>query len=209
MKRRFGMFFGCLVVLVFLVGPLLCGLHQLRQMREFRVVREGVLYRSGQMKLPGLKRVLHDYNIRTIINLREKTPTNKADETEEHFCAVEEINYYRFPVVHWQGEDGLAPVEENVRKFRAILDDPRNHPVLLHCHAGIHRTGAYCAIFRMEYDGWSNAKAIAELNACGYVNLFHELDVLGYLKNYRPTQARAQIAFPPRKVGVSDNPTCN
>ncbi len=188
MKRTLGTWLGCLIVVVLIVAPLGWGLDQVRQMREFRVVREGVLYRSGQMKLPALKRIRHDYGIRTIINLREKTPANKADEDEEKFCAAEELNYFRFPVVHWESATGPAPIEENVRRFRAILDDPRNHPVLLHCHAGIHRTGAYCAIFRMEYDGWSNADAIAELRASGYTNLFNELDVLGYLRNYRPSR---------------------
>lgn len=194
MGRNIGTFLGCLIVVALIVGPPLLGFNQLRQMREFRVVREGVLYRSGQMKLPGLKRALHDYGIRTIINLREKTPANKADEAEEEFCAKEEINYYRFPVVHWDSEEGPAPIEDNIRRFRAILEDPDNHPVLLHCHAGIHRTGAYCAVFRMEYDGWSNADALAELKANGYKNLFNEMDVLGYLQNYRPASRHRRTA---------------
>lgn len=186
MKRGIPTLVGCLIVVLLIVSPIVYGVRSLREMREFRVVREGVLYRSGQMKPPALRRVVHDYGIRTIINLREKTPLNKVDEDEEHFCAREEINYHRFPVLHWESADGPAPIEGNVRQFREIIEDPRNHPVLIHCHAGIHRTGAYCAIFRMEYDGWSNADAVAELKACGYENLFNELDVLGYLQRYHP-----------------------
>ncbi len=187
MWRGLGTLLGCLIVVLLITAPMLLGVQHVRQMREFQVVREGVLYRSGQMKLPGLQRVVHDYGIRTIINLREKTPPNKADEAEERFCAKEEINFHRFPVLHWEAADGPPPIEENVRKFRQIIEDPSKHPVLIHCHAGIHRTGAYCAIFRMEYDHWNNADAIAELKAAGYENLYNEFDILGYLQRYRPT----------------------
>jgi hypothetical protein len=80
-----------------------------------------------------------------------------------------------------------VPVEEGVRKFRAVLNDERNYPVLVHCFAGIHRTGAYCAIYRMEYEHWDNVQALAEMKACGYTNLDEELDILGYLEQYRPS----------------------
>jgi tyrosine-protein phosphatase SIW14 len=189
MSRGWQVLLGMSVVVGLIVGQVVLAFHQLKQMREFRVVREGVLYRSGQMRRPGLRRVLHDYGIRTIITLRDKavSGTPKLDQEEEDFCASEEIHYFRFPLRNWEAPDGSAPVEDNVKQFREILSDPHNHPVLIHCQAGIHRTGAYCAIFRMEFEHWSNAEAIAEVKACGYTNLDHETDVLGYLERYRPT----------------------
>src|SRR5439155_1607322 len=75
---------------------------------------------------------------------------------------------------------------------RAILDDPDNYPILIHCFAGIHRTGAYVAIYHMERDRWSNEDAIADLKAGGYDNLDNELDVLGYLQQYRPTWQQSE-----------------
>jgi tyrosine-protein phosphatase SIW14 len=84
-----------------------------------------------------------------------------------------------------------VPAAEGVRKFLALLDDPANHPVLVHCFAGVHRTGAYCAIYRMEYDRWSNARAIAEMCACGYRDLDDEWDLLGFLEEYQPRWKRA------------------
>jgi len=79
-----------------------------------------------------------------------------------------------------------VPADANVRRFLEIIDDPKHHPVLIHCFAGSHRTGAYCCIFRMEYDGWSNTDALDELRQCGYLHLYEEEDVLGYLQNYKP-----------------------
>jgi hypothetical protein len=52
--------------------------------------------------------------------------------------------------------------------FLAVCDDPANYPILIHCMAGLHRTGALTAVYRMEYDGWSVADAMRELRANGY-----------------------------------------
>jgi tyrosine-protein phosphatase SIW14 len=185
MSRLLGNAFGVVVVLFLLAAPAALAVHQQRQTRHFREVRAGVLYRSGQMTLAGLRRVVHDYGIKTVISLRDGR--SAADRDEEAYCNKEEITFVRLPPRSW-GDDprGEVPVEANVRKFREVMADPRNHPVLVHCFAGTHRTGAYCAIFRMEHEHWSNERAVAEVKACGYKNLDEELDVLGYLEQYRP-----------------------
>jgi protein tyrosine/serine phosphatase len=40
--------------------------------------------------------------------------------------------------------------------------------VLLHCKAGLHRTGRLTAIYRMEYQHWPVGEAMRELKANGY-----------------------------------------
>jgi protein tyrosine phosphatase (PTP) superfamily phosphohydrolase (DUF442 family) len=185
MSRRLQIALGTVIVLLLIGGPVVLAFHLEGQMRNFRVVHEGVLYRSGQMTRAGLARILHDYGIRTVICLRDGTTA--SDRAEEKFCKNEEVQFVRIPPCHWGETCGSVPVEAEVRKFRAIMADPRNSPVLVHCLAGIHRTGAYCAIYRMEFEHWSNERALAEMKACGYVNLDEELDVLGYLEQYRPS----------------------
>lgn len=189
MRRGLANLLGILVVILLVAGPVAFAARQQAQVRNFRVMQEDILYRSGQMTLDGLKRIAHEYRIRTVISLRDKSHggPNSADEAEEKFCDQQEINYYRLPPQHWAAESpgDPSPVEGNVRDFRAVMADPKNYPVLIHCFAGIHRTGAYCAIYRMEHDHWTNNQAIEELEASGYTDM--ERDVLGYLENYRPT----------------------
>lgn len=189
MARSLFTLVGILTVLALIFGPLAFAWQVTNDLRGFKVVREGVLYRSGQMTQAGLKRVLHDHGIRTVISLRDAPSTHRPapDADEEQFCRKNEVAFYRLPPQPWEARVGPPPVEPNVRKFREILADPNNYPILVHCFAGIHRTGAYCAIYRMEHEGWSNEQAIAEVKACGYDNLDEELDILGYLERYRPT----------------------
>src|SRR5687768_8288142 len=42
-----------------------------QHLRNFRVVEDGVLYRSAQLSPAGLERVVHDYGIRTIVSFRD------------------------------------------------------------------------------------------------------------------------------------------
>jgi tyrosine-protein phosphatase SIW14 len=176
---------GSLIVLTLIASPIVVAVRQQAQTRNFHIVRPGVLYRSGQMTKEGLQRVLNDYHIKTVISLRDGQ--SQRDRAEEEFCKSEDINFVRILPSRWGDEGGSVPVEAGVQRFRDIMSDPRNYPVLVHCFAGIHRAGSYCAIYRMEFEHWSNAQAIAEMKACGYSNLDDELDILGFMEQYRPT----------------------
>jgi protein tyrosine/serine phosphatase len=176
-----------LVVAGLIGGPVAYAFHHLGQARNFRPVREGVLYRSAQTTLAGLGRLIHDYGIRTVVSLRDSyTGGPPPDAREEEYCRKRDILYVRIPPRAWEAAEGPAPVEQGVRRFLEVMADPSNYPVLIHCCAGIHRTGAYCAIYRMEFEGWSNAQAIAEVKDLGYANFDVEWDIRRYLENYRP-----------------------
>jgi len=199
MARRLRILVGIVVVLALIAGPIVYAFHVQGQLRNFRVVKPGVLYRCGQPTLPALKRLIHDHGIRTVVSLRDSYEAGKPppDLAEEEYCRREGLLYVRISPRNWWGPDGVPPVEEGVRTFLRVMADPNNHPVLVHCFAGIHRTGAYCAIYRMEFEGWSNDDAIAEMKSCGYFNLDEELDILGYLEHYRPGKLSDSTPLPP------------
>jgi protein tyrosine/serine phosphatase len=187
----------CVAVVMLCIGaPVAWALHMQAQTRNFHVVKEGVLYRSGQTTPFGLKNLIHDYGIRTVVSLRDSLVPDEAapDRAEEAYCTAQEIRYLRIPPRRWEAAEGPAPVEEGVRKFRDLMSNPSNYPVLVHCFAGIHRTGAYCAVYRMEFEHWSNARAIEEVKAFGYTNLDSEEDILGYLERYKPARNNKAVS---------------
>jgi len=164
-------------------------------LRNFRVVKPGLLYRSGQMTVAGWERVINDHGIKTVVSLRDTKVDGKPppDKAEEEYVRKLDLGYLRLAPQPWWGRPNAPiPADANVAKFLAVMDDPKSYPVLVHCFAGIHRTGAYLAIYRMEYDRWDNAAALAELRANGYVNVEDEEDVFDYLTAYKPRWSRGK-----------------
>jgi protein tyrosine/serine phosphatase len=183
-----------LLLIVAVVGvivglPLAYASYRNANLRNFAAVKPGVLYRSGQLSLSGLERVIHDHGIRTVVTLRdaEIEGNRPPDWREEEYCRKQDIQYVRLRPREWSAPITGSPVpaEAGLKRFLAVMKDPANYPVLVHCFAGIHRTGAYMAVYRMEIDHWENAAALDELRACGYRHLDDEWDVLGYLESYR------------------------
>jgi protein-tyrosine phosphatase len=197
MSRLFPVIAGVALVGVAIGIPLAYWQYNQAKLRNFHVVHEGVLYRSGQLPLAGLKQLINDYGIKTIVSLRDAYTPGEAppDLAEEAYCLSQEINYCRIPPRTWWAADGSVPAAEGVKRFLEVMDDPKNFPVLVHCFAGIHRTGAYCAVYRMEYEHWYNADAIAEVKALGYANLDDECDIMGFLEQYHQ-RWRAPVESP-------------
>jgi tyrosine-protein phosphatase SIW14 len=194
MPRTLQLAFSLVIATLLVGGPLWYKRAYDRHFRNFRVVQEGVLYRSAQLDIDGLKRLAHDHGIRTIISLREGNTAD--DRAEAEWAAKNCINHVRIPPRPWSATDGAVPAAQGLAAFRAVMADPANLPVLIHCYAGIHRTGTYCAVYRMDYQHWSNSEAIAELRSQGYATLDGDEDVLTFLERYRP-QPAAKSAPPP------------
>jgi tyrosine-protein phosphatase SIW14 len=184
-----------LVVALLVGGPLVYSRHRQTEYRNFRVVDSGRLYRSGQMSLSALQRTVDEYGIRTVISLRfaARDGDRPPDWQEEEFCKKIGIRYVRIrPREWWTDEDGRVPAQEPVDQFLKVMDDPSVYPVLIHCFAGMHRTGSYCALYRMEYQCWTNEEAMQELKSLGYKNIDKEEDVQGYLEAFEPRWKRGK-----------------
>jgi tyrosine-protein phosphatase SIW14 len=154
--------------------------HRLTAWRHFRVVEEGRLYRSGQLTPAVLERVIHDHGIKTIVCLRSvaREGDTTLENAEELWCADRDVRYVRLNPTAWDSAAGRANLDAFLR---AVEDDS---PILVHCFAGLHRTGVYCAVYRMERQAWTNAEAIAEMYAVGYFQ--EDPSALEFLRTYVP-----------------------
>ena len=184
---------GVTVALLLIGGPLAYSRHRDGQYRNFRVVEKDKLYRSGQMSLEAMQHTVDEYGIKTVVSLRyaAREGERPPDWQEEEFCKAHGIRYVRIRPREWNPDaDGEIAAEKPVSEFLNVMDDQNVYPVLVHCFAGKHRTGAFCTIYRMEYQHWTNEEAMRELKSLGYTNLDKEEDVQGYLESYSPRWKR-------------------
>jgi tyrosine-protein phosphatase SIW14 len=169
--------------------PVAYASHRMTTWRHYRVVDEGRLYRSGQLTPQVLDRVIHDQGIRTVVCLRalSRAGDTTPENAEEHWCAGRGVRYVRLDPAPW----GTPASQANLEAFLRVTDDPAAGPVLVHCFAGLHRTGVYCAVYRMERQGWSNAEAVAEMYAVGYFQ--EDPTALDFLRTYVPDHRRPPL----------------
>jgi len=116
------------------------------------------LYRGAQPDAAGLAE-LRALGVRTVLDLRES-----HDETADVVAAG--FRSAHVPVVG--GREAAAPTDAQVRAFFDVVLDPTNRPVFVHCSHGKDRTGALCAAYRMEIDGWTPEQALDEMRALGF-----------------------------------------
>ena len=175
---------------------------QYNRMKRLRVVVDGKVYRSGQMTADGLDGAVRRFGFRTIINFQDELPDPELapDLLESEYCEQRGIRYEFIPpdlIDHWMA-DNWRP--RAATRFLEIMDDPANYPVLLHCRAGLHRTGILTAVYRREYQGWSLLQAVHEMRENGFGRdpcTVRNDYILEYLVNLPPRSLKQHTASQP------------
>jgi protein tyrosine/serine phosphatase len=183
-----GLVFGLAVAVA--VTPFVYWSVESTRYRNFRVVKDGELYRSGQMPADRFARVVREFGIKAVVSLRDRQGDDGVfeDQAEADYCAANGVAFFRLPPGDWSPVDGVIPGERTVSDFLRIVTDPTadHRPLLIHCFAGIHRTGAHCAVYRMEFDRWPADEAVAEMRSMGTPRTTFAPNLLNYLNGYRP-----------------------
>lgn len=165
------------------------GIHEYAEKRvwqRFDTVKPGVLYRSGQLTTEQLGEAIDRYGIRTVVNFQVRDRTLAQ---EEALVMGKGLNFVNLPMPG----DGFGE-EAQFRQFLALVDDPANRPVLIHCAAGTCRTGAAVALYRFERDGWSIEDVSAEMSRQAYETGWLSGYVFKMLKNKPQTEFRDESA---------------
>lgn len=176
MPTRIRWIVGILIVVTIVDVPLVYHRYRYQHSKRFHEVTPGKLYRSGAMLADGFREAIERYQIRTVINLQNEAPDPEvrlgfftgASIRESELCRQHNV---RFVFLNPDLVSRRLVPEQRpkvIDEFLALMDDPMNYPVLIHCRAGLHRTGVLSAVYRMEYENWSVADAMRELKAHGF-----------------------------------------
>jgi tyrosine-protein phosphatase SIW14 len=132
------------------------------------------LYRGAQPTALGY-RTLEKMGVKTVICLRRfHSSRTDAEAAGLHYVAI--------PIYASIGSE--PPSDAQVRQFFATVLDPAKLPVYFHCQHGKDRTGLMAALYRIERQGWTPTKAMAEMRALGYHDIFR--DLIRFAHDYEP-----------------------
>ena len=128
------------------------------------------------MTAAGFADAIRTRKIRTVINLMEDNvdpnlPAGYFDTTEireSELCAALGAKMINLTVDLIEPNQLRDHRPAAIGTFLELMDRPEIYPVLIHCRAGLHRTGVMVAIYRMEYEGWTRHEAMSELRAHGF-----------------------------------------
>ena len=191
---------GVLLAGFMFYAPFLYYRYTLEHAKRLRPITEGRVYRSGCLTADGFRDAIQKLGIKTVISFWDEDPDpelydnrfswNKIKESE--LCYELGVNY-KFIFVELLPECVRGDAKHKaIDQFFEIMDDERSYPVLIHCKAGLHRTGVMAAIYRMEYDGWSRDDALRELKAHGFGHFVANTSNEYILQYVMPYQRRGE-----------------
>ncbi|KEZ46077.1 hypothetical protein SAPIO_CDS0924 [Scedosporium apiospermum] len=123
------------------------------QLANFGIVSTGI-YRSA-WPAPDSYGFIKDLKLKTVVTLVQR---EVEDTTYTTFLRTNGIKQY---VIDMKGTKKQAiPAEMMMNVLRLVLDES-NHPVLVHCNHGRHRTGCVVGVIRRLY-GWDTPTILAE-----------------------------------------------
>lgn len=161
---------------------------------NFEIITEGKVYKSGVIPPNEIESYVKKYHIKSIVDLRMPgtndlvlNPEKPGDLLREKLAVAKigGVNYFSNP-------SDQVPTEKNVEIFTKIMDNKANYPVLIHCYHGTGRAEMYSAIYRIEYENFSNEEARKGVRTLIKWSSFDDGKPKGeYLKAYK---SRKQVA---------------
>lgn len=177
--------FSLLALLLVFVGKYV---YDMNINHNFETITEGKVYKSGVIPPDEIESYVKKYHIKSIVDLRMPGTNDlvlnpeKIGEIQAEKNAVAKIkgvNYFSNP-------SEQVPNEKNIEIFAKIMDNTTNYPVLIHCYHGTGRAELYSALYRIEYENFTNEAARQGVRTLVKFSSFDDGTPKGeYLKAYK------------------------
>ena len=183
MKKKIGILL--LAIILIFVGKYV---YDMNINHNFETITEGKVYKSGVIPPNEIADYVKKYKIKSIVDLRYPGTQDLVNNPEipeeltaekEAVAKIEGVNYFN------NGSDQV-PQQKNLDAFFKIMDNKDNYPVLIHCYHGTGRAEMYSAIYRIEYENFSNEDARNNVRTFVKFSSFDDGKPKGeYLKAYK------------------------
>ncbi|PWA07363.1 dual specificity protein phosphatase family protein [Flavobacterium psychrotolerans] len=190
-KNKKAIIFSVLTIVLIFVGKYV---YDMNINHNFETITAGKVYKSGVIPPDEIESYVKKYHIKSIVDLRmpgtndlvlnpEKMGELQAER--EAVSKIDGVNYFSNP-------SEQVPNEKNIQVFTKIMDDKANYPVLIHCYHGTGRAEMYSALYRIEYENFTNEQARSGVRTLIKWSSFDDGKPKGeYLKAYK---SRKQLA---------------
>jgi len=112
---------------------------------NFHEIAKGV-FRSSQPTMWQLEKLTREYNLTTVVNLKDAQRDNPYFHFEEEKC--EELG---LKLINVNISSRGFPTYEKLLNYKKIIETMEK-PVLIHCKAGADRTGIFCTLYQYFYE---------------------------------------------------------
>lgn len=128
--------------------------------RNFGVVEQGQIYRSGRLSSAMMAKVVRENNIKLVIDLGAFAPGSPEEILAQRTAQALGVRRVRFSL---EG-DGTGNPQHYIDALKLVAD-PANRPVLVHCAAGSERTSGCIMLYRRAFEGVPFETSMAESRA--------------------------------------------
>jgi protein tyrosine/serine phosphatase len=147
-----------LVVITLIVAAAALMLLRHFHVKDFCIIRPGVLYASGQPRGMDYPRLLYKYHIAAIVNIRSPSEHREQNWYNEEITWARSngVKYIEMPIERGR----YFPNEQIQDQFLAIMADKTNLPVLLHGSADDKRVAMLVAVWLEKVEGYTSEKTV-------------------------------------------------
>ncbi len=157
-KRKGKILIALTVFFVFAALIIAARIIYLDEQGNFHVVTKGQLYRSAQMDNDELAYYLRRYHIKSVLNLRGKSPASQWYKTEIRISKKLGVKHYDYGF--------SASHLLSIKKMRTVIAllEKLPKPILIHCKAGADRSGLVAALWLYKIKHYSFKRSFEQLS---------------------------------------------
>lgn len=141
------------------------------------------LYRGGEPSQEGLEDLSH-LHVSVVIDLRESGSATEAERRAVEALHMKYINV-PFPAMS-------APSFAEMKRVLSLIVSDDAGTSFVHCRRGKDRTGTVIACYRIQHDGWTAARALAEAKAYGMS--YAEFGMRSFILKFSPIDLPGPLA---------------
>jgi protein tyrosine phosphatase (PTP) superfamily phosphohydrolase (DUF442 family) len=161
---------------------------------HFAMVDDGILYRDGNRGMTEFASAVRKSHAKTVVSLIDDDELNDANKPqfkkEADFLSRMNVRQERISV-----KLGGWPSGDDLKRFLAIVADPTNRPVLVHCAQGVRRTGMFVAAYQQTALHYDKTKAKDGIQTFGHSDRTVD-DVKAFIDNYDPAAMSLATTMP-------------